>query len=430
MAYGQNRTVVATTSFESSYNAERVQRASDTFDSSISASWTNGDGDWGALQWVSGGHIEPAVVDVDCGIRRTGEAYGGDQYSKMVMQEQNPVGGASSWLGVYVRGQSGANESAYLGTLGSGPVDEYQICEIDSAFGFTVLTSLSDPGSDLPISAGDTATMEAEGSTLRLGCDAGGSDVQKLTTTDATLTSGAPGINLFRSGSAVSRATSWEGGTINASNWENPAGAHFQMTFLSGNVRASLTGDHCYMHRNVSQETYTDNQWAELTLNDDASSYLIVGVRGEAGSINGYRAVFQTATAYFLSLWDSNTGETLLVDGADGDDLGVGDTLTLEADGSTLRVGGNDGTNGDREQFTHTDATYSEGVPGVGAFTDIAVADTDISAWRAGNIGLSTAAPGVGKGAQESRSHRAYLALIRQFKDEGKFDDLDIRNWW
>ena len=72
----------------------------------------------------------------------------------------------------------------------------FAIDEVDSGFSFSTLASTSTNYHDLE--AGDTATIEAEGTTLRLGTNDGGAgDTQRVTTTDNTITSGDPGGTIF-----------------------------------------------------------------------------------------------------------------------------------------------------------------------------------------------------------------------------------------
>jgi len=197
------------------YGDGRSEIASDTFDSSIDGNWSNGDGDWSALSWVTGGHIETAsgAGGADASIRRSAGTYANDQYSRTTVQtHQNS---ASRWISASVRMASGTDESAYVGTAQTDD-DRYELYELSASFGFTSLAFTNDPGTEIPHTAGDIITAEVEGTTLRVGSDAGGSDVQKVTTTDNTITSGDPGVAIFTSSGQETqvRATAWSGGDI------------------------------------------------------------------------------------------------------------------------------------------------------------------------------------------------------------------------
>jgi hypothetical protein len=196
MAYGDNRQTVA----------------SDTFDSSINGTnWENGGGDWGTFSWVTGGYIQPATANADCALRRSVGTYNADQWAQVVAQVHS--GSTNAWMGAAVRMQAGTNESAYIGY--SVTTDQiYTIYETDSGMGFTELANSTTNWAAL--SAGDTLTTEVEGTTIRLGDDRG-TDTQRLTTTDATLSSGNPGIQCYTElATSDLRITAWEGGDIAA----------------------------------------------------------------------------------------------------------------------------------------------------------------------------------------------------------------------
>lgn len=201
MAYGDNRSEVA----------------SDTFGSSIDGNWSNGDGDWAALVWITGGHVgfNNGGGGTDGSIRRSAGTYADDQYARTTVQSHS----GNSWVGAAARMQSGTDESAYVGFV-QGSEDDYEIVEYNSSFGFSALASTTDPGSEIPHSSGDIVTIEAEGTTIRMGSDQTGSDAQKVTTTDATLSSGDPGLVLFCANGNESNnyATAWSGGDISAAS--------------------------------------------------------------------------------------------------------------------------------------------------------------------------------------------------------------------
>ena len=113
---------------------------------------------------------------------------------------------------------TGTDESCYAGFVEEFTPGAYEVFEFNSSFGKTSLGGLIDPGTEIPHSAGDIATIEVEGTTIRFGSDAGGSDVQKATATDNTITSGDPGVvfSIDQGEEADGQVTAWSGGDISA----------------------------------------------------------------------------------------------------------------------------------------------------------------------------------------------------------------------
>lgn len=196
------------------YGDNRQQVASDTFDSSIGASWDNGPGDFNTYVFVTGGHIAPVSDVAPVGMRRNTGTYNNDQYSTITLQA---VGG-SYVVGVSVRHPTGAtDESCYAGTAVQG--GGYTIDEFDSAFG---VTNLATGGSSAGFNAaGETMTCEAEGTTVRMGTNEGAGDTQRLSTTDNTLASGRPGMVAYDDNVQI---TAWAGGDIAVVGGATPHG--------------------------------------------------------------------------------------------------------------------------------------------------------------------------------------------------------------
>lgn len=197
------------------YGDNRVPVASDTFDSSISASWTAGEGAWDNIVWATGGHFAPSNPGAGFGstLRRNTGTFADDGYSTITIQTLSAS--AHNQIGCIVRKQ--ASTAGYYGFVSSNNIygaQRYELFELDGSNGYTLLTASGTPGA---FSAGQTVTLEAEGTTLRLGTNEGSGDTQRLTTTDATLTSGWPGIAAVADSSAAQcQGTAWEGGDISA----------------------------------------------------------------------------------------------------------------------------------------------------------------------------------------------------------------------
>ena len=196
MAYGDNRSEVA----------------SDTFDSSISASWDNGYGDYETLSWVTGGHVEPSAAFGEPGMRRNTGTYADDQYSRITI---NAFSSSASEIWAMARCASGATDESCYAAVNTANGSQHAINEINSSLGITTLTS-SNTDPDNP-GSGDILTCECEGTTIRSGDTMNGGDAQRLTTTDATLTGGRPGLLAFTAGAtSATRITAWSGGDISA----------------------------------------------------------------------------------------------------------------------------------------------------------------------------------------------------------------------
>lgn len=201
MAYGDNRSSVA----------------SDTFDSSIGASWDNGTGDFITFA-ATGGFIQPSSAggDFQAAIIRNTGTYANNQYSTATIQTLSAAN--FNAIGVGARSAGGASEAMYAifwnSNNGGEGIPKYSLVEIDASMNFT---TLAEGGTAGGASAGHTITIECEGTTIRGGTNEGSGDTQRLTTTDNTLASGRPAILAFAVSSAGNaQITSWVGGDITA----------------------------------------------------------------------------------------------------------------------------------------------------------------------------------------------------------------------
>jgi len=202
MAYGDNRSSVA----------------SDTFDSTIDGSWTNGPGDWPPCDWWTGGHVTPTNTGIYSNIKRNTGTYVDDQYSQTIVHSYVVAADCETWTTVRMQ-VTDTDEACYGGvwtTDPSGDGHQFRIFEVNNSYQFTDLAS-SGVDQDNP-SQGDILTTEVEGTTIRMGDNINGADAQRVTTTDATISSGRPGLVVFTfSGDEDScNITSWDGGNISA----------------------------------------------------------------------------------------------------------------------------------------------------------------------------------------------------------------------
>jgi hypothetical protein len=196
MAYGDNRNSVATDDF-----------STDPF----AARWVNGDGDWNTFDWIGSDYIQPTATSVVDGMRRNnGEEFTADHYSTITFQLAIPVS-TITYVGSNVRMASGTDESAYGGDANEN-VNDHRILEHDAAFGETILAN---GGGAVDLNAGDTLTTEVEGTTIRIGTNEGSGDTQRLSTTDATIADGEPGILMYvENPISNGQVDAWEGGSI------------------------------------------------------------------------------------------------------------------------------------------------------------------------------------------------------------------------
>jgi len=193
MAYGDGRAVVAF----------------DTFDASIDGNWENGGGDWVAMEWQAGGDIRSTGIGNN-GMRRNNETFDDDQFSTVTIDLALTSG---NWYAAQCRMAAGTDETCYIGyTEIDGTA--YRLYKVNSSFSFTEIGSGTTTGWANP-AIGDTLTLEVEGTTLRVG-DNRGTDTERYSQTDATISSGDPGLGGYSTGVGNVRYSAWIGGNITA----------------------------------------------------------------------------------------------------------------------------------------------------------------------------------------------------------------------
>lgn len=214
------------------YGDNRIQVATD--DLSTLTDFATAEGDYGDFQTVPGGHIEPDTVFEIAGARYTAATLHDDQYCTGTVQAMAVTNGD---LRVGVRCQSGTDESGYHG-LNTESDNTFKILELNSSFGDTELASTGTGHVDLDV--GDTHTIEAEGTTLRYGDDIGGSDSERLNTTDNTISDGDAFLGAFSASSNDdSQYTGFECGDIaQAGSFVIPDAVHLMQTDWDLDARA------------------------------------------------------------------------------------------------------------------------------------------------------------------------------------------------
>ncbi len=196
----------------------RVLVQSDNFNrASLDSNWTNQNtGAAGNVLIDSStratGQFSAQATDQLAAARWTGAgAFTADQYSVLRLTNVTSGGGVITRAGVTVRSSGSGTARAYYEAVVQQTFTTSMLTELAvwvSGVGRTVLHSAS-----LVWANGDLLELEVEGTTLRVlrnGVPLGGG----FTRTDATLTSGVPGITI--TGSAF--GDDWEGGNITASS--------------------------------------------------------------------------------------------------------------------------------------------------------------------------------------------------------------------
>ncbi len=219
------------------YGDDRFSARNETFDSALPSGIANGDGDWGAMQWVSGGTIEPTTDSTESAFRHDGDqVFIPDQYATVTVGTQT---GTDCGIGAKVRGQAGTDESCYVGFVGTGPgANKYLLYSVNSSNTYT-LQAFGTTSANL--SAGDTVTIEVEGTSIRLGTKEGvGSDTSRISFTDAGITTGDPGPVGHTGTGDVAQITEWDAGYIGSEVIIESVGAVFDS---AGSPVASITAN-------------------------------------------------------------------------------------------------------------------------------------------------------------------------------------------
>lgn len=398
MAYGDGRVAVATDGFGSqTYGVDRHEIASDAFPSSIDGNWTVGEGFWFDFSWVSSGIIVSDFA-VAAGMHRSGETYADDQYSILTFDSES--GGAVLDYGASVRrGSGGSDESGYHMAF-DADAGNWALFETTASRNFSELASTTHDGA---LSQGDTITCEVEGTSIRGGTNEGSGDTERITTTDATLTSGDPGIYSQMGFASSVKWSAWSGGDIGglsndtAEGWRNGHDEWFPFADVAGGfINPEADSTHAGAIRTI--DTYSSNQYSTVTLDSLSTTNDRVGAMVRcAVSISNtscYLGVYRTDTddyelfdvavdGTFTSIASTPNGGTALV---------AGDTLTIETEGTTVRMGTDEGS-GDAQRLNTTDVTWTEGRPGVYAFQ---TNDLLIDSWSGGSLVPPEVAIGAG----------------------------------
>ena len=171
--------------------------------------------------------------------------------------------------------------------------------------------------------------------------------------------------------------------------WTNSPGIYGDMEWAGTDYVRSADNNTSGMVRD-NGETFDDDQYSTVTIqghNDFGSEYVGGSVRGNTTDSACYIGTCDTdgTDEYRVYELDSSLNFTSLdTDAWAGAALANGETITCEAEGTTIRMGTAEG-GADTERSSGTDATITGGEPGIHAedsFTD----DIQIDGWEGGDV--------------------------------------------
>ena len=182
--------------------ANAVGSGSDDFNranGSLGPNWA--DASDGGLT-ITGQQVAGTAASGTSGDIRTAETYPADQFSQITLTSTQLTGG--QWIGAAIRMQNGG-QNQYLGIYfwNNGSPDLMLFKR--NAGNWTQLGTTYNSG---PLSAGTTLQVQATGSTISLLQNG----VQRISATDTSVATGAPGIMAYGTG----HADNWSGGTASA----------------------------------------------------------------------------------------------------------------------------------------------------------------------------------------------------------------------
>ena len=156
-------------------------------------------------------------------------------------------------------------------------------------------------------------------------------------------------------------------------------------------VEASTANSDNSMQRSNS-ETFDDDQYSTVTLQNSmtasADDFVGPAVRSStgAGDESAY-IVYANSTNNRFDIYETNAsfGFTLLANDTWPGAPSAGDTITAEAEGTTIRGGSNQG-GGDTERVSTTDNTLTGGEPMI-VFYDASTVNMAVDDWEGGDMG-------------------------------------------
>ena len=186
---------------------------------SLGPNWT--DASDGGLT-ITGQQVAGTAGNSYSGDIRTAETYPADQFSQITLTSTQLTGG--QWIGAAIRMQNGG-QNQYLGIYfwNNGSPDLMLFKR--NASNWTQLGTTYNSG---PLSAGTTLQVQATGATISLLQNG----VQRISATDTSVATGAPGIMAYGTG----KADNWSGGAASASPPPSTYSVGGAVSGLSGSV--------------------------------------------------------------------------------------------------------------------------------------------------------------------------------------------------
>jgi hypothetical protein len=179
------------------------------------------------------------------------------------------------------------------------------------------------------------------------------------------------------------------------SEWTNGPDLWSTQTWVTGGVvEPSSGGASCMITRNDA--AHANDQYAIMTISAfGTNSEMGIQLRGGTTITRCYVAYCDSINPnryQMIDVAEDGGSTSLMSDSGFGGSLSSGDTVTFEAEGSTLRMGTNEGSGDTQRGSDQTDSTWSDGEPGAFCLESSTPANSRYTAWEGGDIGAAAAA--------------------------------------
>lgn len=180
-------------------------------------------------------------------------------------------------------------------------------------------------------------------------------------------------------------------------DWENGGGDWASFTATSSQISTS-SGLSTGLRRSAAGESYdisgTYDQYSITEVGNlgSGSDFYGAAARMQPGTDeSAYVVYFEDATPeYAIYEYNSAFGFSRLTGSSHSTTIAVGDKITIECEGSTIRFGCDNPTS-DTERTSTTDTTLTDGRPGCVAFRGST--DIRLDNWEGGKIGITASFP-------------------------------------
>ena len=180
------------------------------------------------------------------------------------------------------------------------------------------------------------------------------------------------------------------------SGWQNGPDLWSNLLWVTGGFVEALSTSGCIVRVGTA---HAADQYATTEVNAFKNNTSVQGVtlRGTSSTTACYLCIVEArsgetpTSAYVIhDVAEAGSSTEVSSDLSFADDLSSGDTITGEAEGTTIRLGTNEGA-GDTERTSGTNSSHSSGEPGLFAGDDTDDTRSRSTAWEGGDI---TAAAG------------------------------------